>query len=69
MRKVSLSAGRPRRNNKNMTLSDLSDKPSMVRVNFDLSVEEHKKLKIYAAKQGITIKELLSQYVLSLPKE
>lgn len=69
MSKLSLIAGRPSRNNKNITLSDLSDKPSMVRVNFDLSVEEHKKLKIYAAKQGISIKELLSQYVLSLPNE
>lgn len=38
------------------------------RVNFELSVDQHTKLKIYAAKQGKTIKELLTEYVASLPE-
>ncbi|MGC9128409.1 MAG: hypothetical protein ACP5GA_06715 [Acidithiobacillus sp.] len=39
----------------------------MKRVNFELSAEQHTKLKIYAAKQGKTIRELLTEYIESLP--
>ena len=38
-----------------------------VRVNFDLDREEHIKLKIYAAKQGKTIAEVLRTMIASLP--
>ncbi len=64
-----LSAGRPSvRHNKATTLASLADEASTKRVNFELSAEQHMKLKIYAAKQGKTIKELLTEYVSSLPE-
>lgn len=63
-----LSAGRPSaRTNKAATLASLSDDVNMKRVNFELSAERHVKLKIHAAKQGKSIKELLTDYVDSLP--
>jgi hypothetical protein len=64
-----LSAGRPSaRVNRTKTLANLSDNfGSMKRVNFELSAELHTRLKIYATKQGKTIKELLTEYVESLP--
>ncbi|MGP5570326.1 hypothetical protein ACTXN8_23565 [Pseudomonas helleri] len=40
----------------------------MKRVNFQLPADQHTKLKIYAAKQGKTIKELLTEYVAALPE-
>jgi len=59
-----LKAGRPSvRNNKTATLASIADVPTMKRVNFDLSIEEHTKLKVYAARQGKTVKELLTEYV------
>ncbi len=64
-----LTAGRPSsRTNKAVTLASLADEASTKRVNFDLSADQHTKLKIYAAKQGKTIKELLTEYVNSLPE-
>ena len=64
-----LSAGRPSaRNDKAVTLASLADEASTKRVNFELSAEQHMKLKIHAAKQGKTIKELLTEYVSSLPE-
>lgn len=51
------------------TLSSLADKGATKRVNFDVTPEDHAKLKIYAAKQGKTVKELLTEYVRSLPDE
>jgi len=66
---TTLRAGRPSaRTNKATTLASLSDTVGMKRVNFELSPELHSKLKIYAAKQGMTIKELLTNYVESLPE-
>ena len=64
-----LSAGRPSaRVNRTKTLANLSDNfGSMKRVNFELSAELHTRLKIYATKQGKTIKELLTENVESLP--
>ena len=64
-----LSAGRPSaRVNRTKTLANLSDNfGSMKRVNFELSAELHTRLKIYATKQGKTIKELLTEYVARLP--
>lgn len=64
-----LSAGRPSaRSNKVATLASLADTPALKRVNFELSSEEHAKLKVYAAKNGKTIKELLTEYVTQLPE-
>lgn len=64
-----LSAGRPSaRNDKAATLASLAEEASIKRVNFQLSADQHMKLKIYAARQGKTIKELLTEYVASLPE-
>ncbi len=65
----SLSAGRPSaRSNKAVTLASLADDARTKRVNFELSADQHTKLKIHATKQGKTIKELLTEYVDSLPE-
>lgn len=64
-----LSAGRPSaRSDKAATLASLAAEASLKRVNFQLSADQHMKLKIYAARQGKTIKELLTEYVASLPE-
>ena len=64
-----LKAGRPSaRSDKAKTLTTLANDSGTKRVNFELSIEQHTKLKIYAAKQGKTIKELLTEYVDSLPE-
>ena len=64
-----LSAGRPSaRSDKAATLASLTEEASLKRVNFQLSADQHMKLKIYAARQGKTIKELLTEYVASLPE-
>lgn len=69
MSKTTLSAGRPSaRNNKAATLASLADTGGKKRVNFELSAEQHTKLKIYATKQGKSIKELLTEYVDALPE-
>ena len=67
--KGALSAGRPSaKSNKAATLASLADKAATSRVNFDLDREQHTKLKVYAAKQGKTVKEVLSDYVAQLPE-
>lgn len=67
--KGALSAGRPSaKNNKAATLASLADKAPTVRVNFDLDRDQHIKLKLYATKQGRSIKEVLSDYVAQLPE-
>lgn len=69
MSKGVLAAGRPSViRGKTVTLSSLSDGAPTKRVNFVLPADEHKQLKIYAAKQGKTITELLSDYVAKLIK-
>ena len=68
---TALTAGRPSaRTDKALaaTLASLADAAgSMKRVNFELSAEQHAKLKIYATKQGKSIKDVLSEYVAGLP--
>jgi len=67
---MTLTAGRPSAaKNRATTLASLADDASTKRVNFELPSDQHTKLKIYAAKQGKTIKELLTEYVASLPDE
>ena len=67
--KGALGAGRPSaKSSKAATLASLADKAATVRVNFDLDREQHTKLKVYAAKQGKTVKEVLSDYVAQLPE-
>lgn len=67
--KPSLSVGRPSRVNKTATLASLAEKPATVRVNFDIDRADHTRLKIYAAKQGRTVKEVLTEFVAQLPSE
>jgi hypothetical protein len=66
-----LSAGRPSTRTdkaKSATLASLADDVNgMKRVNFELSSEQHAKLKIHAAKAGKSIKDLLTGYVAGLP--
>lgn len=68
---TTLSAGRPSIRTdkaKAATLASLADDASSKkRVNFELSAEQHAKLKIHAAKVGKSIKELLTEYVAGLP--
>jgi hypothetical protein len=65
-RKVGLKAGRPSEKKKAATLSALADKSDTVRVNFDLDREEHIKLKIYAAKAGKRIADILRELIAEL---
>jgi hypothetical protein len=65
-RKVGLSAGRPSEKKKAATLAALADKRETVRVNFDLARDEHTKLKIYAAKAGKPIADVLRELIASL---
>lgn len=65
---TALSAGRPSTRNKAATLASLSDDSGMKRVNFQLPADLHMKLKIYAARQGKSIRELLTEYVAGLPE-
>ena len=68
---TTLSAGRPSARTdkaKAATLASLADDASsMKRVNFELSAEQHAKLKIHAARAGKSIKELMTEYVAGLP--
>ena len=67
--KGALSAGRPSaKSNKAATLASLADKAATSRVNFDLDRDQHTKLKVYAAKQGKTVKEVLTDFVDQLPE-
>ncbi|WP_197328859.1 plasmid partition protein ParG [Ralstonia syzygii] len=64
-----LSAGRPSaKTNKAATLASLADKGATVRVNFDLDRDQHIKLKVYATKQGKSVKEVLTDFVAQLPE-
>ena len=65
-----LNAGRPSKSNtsKSLSLDDLVENEKIKRVNFDLSESQHLKLKEYAAKQGMTIREVMTQYIETLLK-
>ncbi len=63
-----LGAGRPSSGKSQKNLSDLADKAATARVNFDLDRDQHTKLKVYAAKQGKTVKEVLTELVAQLPE-
>ncbi|MGL4668675.1 MAG: hypothetical protein ACRCWR_12210 [Saezia sp.] len=67
---MTIKAGRPSANSlhKEKTLASLSDFSLKKRVNFELDADEHAKLKMYAAKEGKSIKMLLSEHVKELIK-
>lgn len=68
---TTLTAGRPSARTdkaKAATLASLADEiGGTKRVNFELSAEQHAKLKIYATRQGKSIKVVLTEYVAGLP--
>jgi len=69
-KKIALSAGRPSTQMaKAKTLSSLAGSQETKRINFDLTAEQHAKLKVYAAKNGTTIKQIFSAYVDTLLDE
>lgn len=69
---TALTAGRPSARTdkaKAATLASLADEiGGTKRVNFELSAEQHAKLKIYATRQGKSIKVVLTEYVAGLPE-
>lgn len=66
---INLKAGRPSsRRNEEVSLASLSKNSGETkRVNFDLSVELHQKLRRYAFDNHKSLKEVLTDFVESLP--
>ena len=69
---TSLSAGRPSArlsgSRSFVTLASLSGDAGRVRrVNFEVPADLHTNLKIYAIKQGKSIKEVILEFIASLP--
>lgn len=65
-RKVGLQAGRPSERKKAALFAALAEKSDTVRVNFDLDRDEHIKLKIYAAKAGKPVADVLRELIATL---
>lgn len=65
---VGLSAGKPSagEKKKGLALDALAGKNQTARVNFDLDREEHIRLKVYAAKAGKSIADVLRELVAGL---
>lgn len=63
---MSLSAGRPSKASKQATLADMTDKKSVVRVNFDLDSEAYKRLKIYCVEHEKSVRQVLTELIQSL---
>lgn len=64
---MSLLAGRPSKASKQAMLTDMADGKPTVRVNFDLARADHTKLKVYAAQEGKTVRQVLSDFIATLP--
>ena len=62
-----LRAGRPSAGTRAMTMSDIASSEKVKRVNFDLPEALHTKLKTYAAANGKSIKDVLTEFVEALP--
>lgn len=64
-----LNAGRPSaRLDAKSKFADLAGLEEQRRVNFNLPLEMHSKLKIYAAKKGLTITQILTDFIESMPE-
>ena len=64
---MSFSIGQPRRA-KATLLAALQDGPGgKKRVNFEVTEEVHRKLKILATQQGMSVKDYLTSYIESQP--
>lgn len=65
-----LKAGRPSAKEKERAISELmGDGKPLKRVNFEIDEDRHRKLKIYAARTGRSIRELMLEYIDSLDLE
>jgi len=62
-----LKAGRPSSEKRAMTMGDIAGSEKMKRVNFDLPEALHTKLKMHAAAQGKSIKDIMTDFVEALP--
>lgn len=61
--KLGLLAGRPSENRKKQALAAVADKGQTVRVNFDLSDDEHMRLKMFAVKSRRTVSEIMRELI------
>lgn len=67
MIKKTLTTGRPSASRSRAdTLASLADDKPIKRVTFELSADLHLKLKLYAAREEKSIKDILTEYIKSL---
>ena len=59
-----LAAGRPSLSKQRHSMEDA---PKLARVNFQVFEEELERLKIYAAKNKKTIREIMTEFIATLP--
>lgn len=65
-----MTAGRPSQNNARLlkSLKDTAPSEPVKRVNFDIPESRHTKLKVNAARAGLSVKDFLTAYIDSLPE-
>jgi hypothetical protein len=63
MSSLGLSAGRPSEVRKKQALAAMVDESRTVRVNFDLSEDEHVRLKMYAAQTRQSVSDILRNLI------
>lgn len=63
MSKLGLAAGRPSENRKKQAMAAIADESRTVRVNFDLSEDEHMRLKMYAVKSRRSVSEIMRELI------
>jgi ParG len=61
-----MPAGRPSRGKGAPSINVFTEKEKMVRVNFEVTREEHTKLKVHAARSGRSISDILREFVAHL---
>lgn len=64
-----MKAGRPSSMKRTLSIKDISNKAEKTRLTFDLLREEHKKLKLYAVKNGKKINEILRDFINSIDEK
>jgi hypothetical protein len=67
---MSFTAGRPSARNQAKLMESLRDTRTieeLKRVNFEVVESKHTKLKVNAARQGMSVKDFLTAYIDSLP--
>lgn len=69
MSKSILRTGRPSASTpRQRTLTELADSNSLVRVNFEIREDLRTKLRTYAAKRNMTVRDVLTRYIETLPE-